>query len=194
MDLLTELFLVKEQRTVNRKRSIVEVDGVAFHVDPRLRGKIVQVHYDPNDLSFAVIYFDGRRIQRASRALPNTAPETPAEPVPVPTGFDYLGQILIDHERRRVREARPISFANLAPSPRFDLEAFERALDVATGRPLKLADRAAAREVFEKFGPLREEIVTLALERAQAARGRGLHVSVYLDFVKDFHLDQGGNP
>jgi len=194
LDRLAELFLVKVKRTVNRKRSTVEVDGVPFHVDPSLRDKLVQVHYDPHDLSSVVIYFDGRRIQRAERALPNTAPPTPATPEPVATGFDYLGQILIDHERRRVREARPISFADLATAAVFDLATFERHLEIATGRPLSPADRSLARDFLERFGPLHEPVVALALERAQNARGRGLHLTVYLDFVKAFHLDKGGTP
>jgi putative transposase len=194
LDRLSELFLVKVKRTVNRRLSTVEVDGVAFHVDPSLRDKLVQVHYDPHDLSSVVVYFDGRRIQRAERALPNTAPPTPTAPAPVATGFDYLGKILIDHERRRAREARPISFVDLEPAAVFDLAAFERHLEVATGRPLSAADRALSRDFHERFGPLHESVVTDALERAQKSRGHGLHLTVYLDFVKAFHLDKGGTP
>ncbi len=192
LDLVAELFLVAVRRTVNRKLSTVEVEGVAFHVDPSLRGNLVQVRYDPHDLSTVVIYFDGRRIQRAARAEPNFAPPTPPPPQAVSSGFDYLGQILIDHERRRAKDARAIAFAKLSPAKRFDLAAFERHLGVAMGRPLRSEDRAAARELFERFHPLREEVVTLALARAQAARGPGLHVSVYLDFVKSFHIEKGG--
>jgi type II secretory pathway predicted ATPase ExeA/transposase InsO family protein len=146
LDLLSELFLVKVRRTVNKKLSRVEVEGAAFHVDPSLRGKLVQVHYDPHDLSSVVIYFDGRRIERASRALPNTAPESPPAPEALPTGFDYLGQILIDHERRRAASARAIAFAAIKPEAHFDLARFERALEVAMGRPLNPRDRAQARE------------------------------------------------
>jgi len=192
LDVLAELFLVKVRRLVNRKVSRVEVDGAAFQVDPALRGKLVQVHYDPHDLSSVVIYFDGRRVERAPRAVANVAPATPAAPAPVATGFDYLGKVLVDHERRRSRDARAIAFAKLAPGERFDLAAFERHIEAAMGRPLKPVDRSAARQVFERYGPLREAVVTLALARAQEARGRGLHVSVYLDFIKSFHLEKGG--
>ncbi len=192
LDLVAELFLLKVRRTVNRKLSRVEVDGAAFHVEPSLRGKLVQVHYDPHDLSSAVIYFDGRRIERASRALPNTAPPTPVAPEPVSSGFDYLGKILVDHERRRASDARAFAFGAFEPAGHFDLAHFERHLEIAVGRPLASRDRAAAREVFERYG-LREAVVTLALARAQAARGPGLHISTYLDFVKSFHLDKGGS-
>jgi transposase InsO family protein len=192
INLLAELFLVRVRRKVHRRLSTVEVDGVAFHVDPRLRGKLVQVHYDPHDLSSVVIHFDGRRLERASRALPNVAPPTPQSEQPIPTGFDYLGQVLIDHERRRARQTRPIAFRNLQPGPVFDLAALEHHLEVARARPLKPADRAAVRVFFERYAPLNEDIVSYALERAQAVRGRGLHLSVYLDFVRSFHLDKGG--
>jgi transposase InsO family protein len=190
--LVAELFLVAVRRTVDRRLSTVSVEGASFHVDPALRGKLVQVRYDPHDLSSVVVYFDGRRIERASRALPNVAPATPAAPEPVASGFDYLGQILVDHERRRAKDARAIAFASLAPDKHFDLAAFERHLEIAMGRPLRSEDRVAARELMERYGPLDEEIVTLALARAQTARGRGLHVSVYLEFVRSFHLDKGG--
>jgi transposase InsO family protein len=191
---VAELFLVAARRKVDRKYSTVSVDGVTFHVDPALRGKLVRVHYDPHDLSSAVIYFDGRRIQRAPRAAPNVAPPTPPSPAPVRTGFDYLGQVLLDHECRRLREARPIAFADIEPARGFDLADFERRLEVALTHPLNDDDRRAARGVFERFGPLSEPIVTLALERAQTARGRGLHITVYLDFVRTFHLEKGGTP
>jgi transposase InsO family protein len=193
LDILAELFLVKVRRTVNRKLSRVEVDGAAFQVDPSLRGKLVQVHYDPHDLSSVVIYFDGRRIERAPRAVANVAPRTPPPPESQPSGFDYLGKVLVDHERRRTREARAIAFADMSRAERFDLAAFERHLEIATGRPLTPRDRAAAREVFERYGPLRESVVALALARAQEARGRGLHITVYLEFVRAFHIDKGGS-
>jgi transposase InsO family protein len=197
VELLSELFLVVVRRKVDRKFATVEVDGVAFHVDPSLRKKLVQVHYDPHDLSSVVIYYDGRRIQRAPRAPPNVVPESsrPAAPVAPSSGFDYLGQLLVDHERRRFREGRAISFAAIearAREPRpFGRDDLERHLEVALARPLKPADRAATRELLERFGPLDEAVVAHALARAQTARGRGLHVSVYLDFVKAFHLERG---
>lgn len=192
IDVVSELFLVAVRRTVHRRLSTVEVEGASFHVEPSLRGKLVQVRYDPHDLSSVVVCFDGRRIQRAGRALPNVAPATPPPPESVASGFDYLGKILVDHERRRVKDARPIAFARLAPERRFDLAAFERHLELAMGRPLQSGDRAAARALFERLHPLREDVVTLALSRANAARGTGLHVSVYLEFVRSFHMEMGG--
>jgi transposase InsO family protein len=192
LDLVAELFLVAVRRTVNRRLSTVEAEGAAFHVDPSLRGKLVQVRYDPHDLSSVVVYFDGRRIQRAARALPNEAPPTPPTPDAVKSGFDYLGAILVDHERRRAKDARTIAFSRLARGKRFDLPALEQRLSLAMGRPLRPEDRVAAREIFERFHPLREEVVELALSRALTARGPGLHATVYLEFVRSFHIEKGG--
>jgi putative transposase len=188
---LSELFLAQESRKVNRKLSTVEVLGAAFHTDPSLRGKTVRVHFDPHDLSSVIIYYNNRRIGRAPRALPNTAPATPPPEPGVSSGFDYLGKILIDHEHRRTRDARRLDFCEIEPTRTFDLEAFEKHLAIALTRPLKPTDQAHTRPFFERYSPLSERLVTVALERAQTARGRGLHVTVYLDFVKEFHIRRG---
>jgi len=67
--------------------------------------------YDPSDLGSVLIYYDGRRIQRA---LPQVAGETPvAAPErgkPPPPSVDYLALLRRDHERRRVESTAAIRF------------------------------------------------------------------------------------
>src|SRR3989304_5567874 len=54
--LVAETFRVRGRRKVHAKTVTVEVAGIAFVVEPHLRGRWVDVHYDPHDLSDVVIF------------------------------------------------------------------------------------------------------------------------------------------
>jgi len=51
MDQALESFMLREQRTVNREFSDVQLANRLYRVDKRLRGDRVQVCYDPFNLS-----------------------------------------------------------------------------------------------------------------------------------------------
>jgi hypothetical protein len=77
--LLDEVLRLHARRKVHPKTSTVEVGGVAFVVDASLRRRKVDVLYDVADLSSVLIYFDGRRIERATPQVKGEAPvEAPA--------------------------------------------------------------------------------------------------------------------
>jgi putative transposase len=71
--LVAETFRVRVRRKVHAKTLTVEVDGVAFVVEPPLRGRWVQVHDDPHDLTDVLIYRDRQRVPRALPQRPNRA-------------------------------------------------------------------------------------------------------------------------
>ena len=100
-----EFLRLRETRAVHRKLSTVEVAGTRFSVSPTLRGRKVQVLYDPNDLAYVIIVYDGRVIEHALAHQAGVAPEQP-EPEPPLTGqrVDYLGRLLADHEAHRRTE------------------------------------------------------------------------------------------
>ena len=63
--LVAETFRIRVRRRVHPKTSTVEVEGVAFLVEPHLRGRWVDVHYDPHDLADVLVVLGGARVQRA---------------------------------------------------------------------------------------------------------------------------------
>jgi len=187
--LVAETFRVRVRRTVHAKTSTVEIEGVAFVVETPLRGRWVQVHYDPHDLADVLIYRDGQRGQRALPQRPNEPPlPRPERPTVTPPAFDYLGALRAEYDRRVVAEARRLSFADWTPAPTFARPAFFALVAEYLGKTLAPYERDALTLAYDTVGPFAEATTRLALEHALRVRGRGLHVSVYTHYLKVFHL------
>ena len=95
--LLHEAFRWSCLRRVNRT-ACVSLLGNRYQVDAALIGRLVELRYDPEDLSRISVHFQGTP---AGLAVPfrlgrHVHPQVPqAEPPPVqPTGVDYLGMVL----------------------------------------------------------------------------------------------------
>jgi transposase InsO family protein len=186
---VAETFRVRGRRRVHAKTLTVEVDGVAFVVESPLRGRWVQVHYDPHDLSDVLIYQDGQRVQRALPQRPNEPPQPrPERPTVTPPAFDYLGALRAEYDRRVVAEARRLTFADWTPTPTFTRPAFLALVAEYLGKALAPYERDALTMAYDTVGPFAEATTRLALEHALRVRGRGLHVSVYTHYLKVFHL------
>ena len=116
-ELLRQAFLWSERRRVSRTATI-SFQGNQYQVDAALVGRLVELRYRPEDLSRLEVWFDDRQFGHAVPLVverhvhPQLPP--PPRPVPQPTGVDYLGQVLAEHE---ATEAGPISFRNLMPPP-----------------------------------------------------------------------------
>jgi putative transposase len=187
--LVAETFRVRVRRKVHAKTITVEVERIAFVVEPHLRGRWVQVHYDPHDLSDVLIYRDGQRVQRALPQRPNAPPELRPEcPTVTPPAFDYLGALRAEYDRRVVVEARRLAFAAWTPAPTFTRPAFLALVAEYLGKALAPYERDELSVAYDTVGPFADATVRLALEHALRVRGRGLHVSVYTHYLKVFHL------
>jgi len=180
--LLDEVLRLHARRTVHAKTSTVEVGAVRFLVDSALRKRRVDVLYDPHDLSSVLIYFDGRRIQRAQ---PQVAGETPVEapegaPRPTPS-VDYLGLLRRDHERRRAEELSTLRFRAVPDvSARLTISRLLEQLRTCCGRSLGDLERQQAVAALDTLAPLEIAIADVALKTAVAMLGHGLHASQYL--------------
>jgi putative transposase len=187
--LVAETFRVRVRRKVHRKTLTVEVEGRAFVVEPHLRDRWVQVHYDPHDLADVLIYRDGQRVQRALPQRPNEPPQPrPERPTVTPPTFDYLGALRAEYDRRVVAEARRLAFADWTPVPGFTRPAFLALVAEYLGKALAPYERDDLTIAYDTVGPFAEATTRLALEHALRVRGRGLHVSIYTHYLKVFHL------
>lgn len=186
---LAETFRVRVRRKVHPKTSTVEVGGVAFVVEPFLRSRWVDVHYDPHRLDDVIICLDKKRIQCALPQRPNEPPlPRPERPLASPPAFDYLGALRAEYDRRIVAEARRLSFTEWSPGPSFGLAAFLELIAEYLGKDLAPYEREELERAFHTVGPLSETTTRTALEHALRLRGRGLHISVYTHYLKVFHL------
>jgi transposase InsO family protein len=114
-DLLRQAFLWSEPRRVSRTGT-VHFQGNEYQADPALRGRQVELRYRPEDLDQIEVWFGGRRFGLLAplvieRHVHPQAPP-PARPPAEPTGVDYLGQVLADHE---AEETGSINFRDLLP-------------------------------------------------------------------------------
>jgi putative transposase len=100
-ELLRSAFLWSAQRRVGRTAS-VSFQGNEYQVDRALVGRRVELRYRPEDLTSIEVWWEGRQHGHLvplviGRHVHPMAPPPPRPPVE-PTGIDYLGQVLADHE------------------------------------------------------------------------------------------------
>lgn len=187
--LLAETFRLRARRKVHPKTAVVEVLGVPFLVESELRGRWVEVRFDPHDLSDVLIYHEGERVQRALPQHPNEPPQPrPPRPTVTPPRFDYLAALRAEYDRRIVAEARQLSFTDWTPATSFALPTFLALVAEYLGKTLAPYERDELTTAYQTVGPFAEATTRLALEHALRVRGRGLHVSIYTHYLKVFHL------
>lgn len=187
-EVLRELFLVRVTRKVNAQDACVSIEARRFQCEAFLRGQAVEVRYDPNDLASILIFHEGKRVQRAGPQVLN-APEPHASPKPTPLSkIDVLGLVRDDFDRKLLEHARPLAYARLKPDDRFDLGRCCTVLADLAGIELRDPDTAEIGAFWDKFGPLPEDLVRIAVEHAVRLRGRGRHVQVYLHAVQTLVL------
>ena len=185
--LLDEVLRLHARRTVHPKTSTVEVGGVAFVVDAALRRRKVDVLYDVTDLSSVLIYFDGRRIERATPQVKGEAPvEPPAAAQPPPPSVDYLELLRQSHHRRRAEALSTIRFRAVPNDAALvTLARLLEQLRTCCGRALGDVERQHATEVLQALAPLEVSIVDAALKVAATSLGHGLHAAQCLTALKD---------
>lgn len=188
--LLDEVLRLRASRKVHAKTSTVEVCGVRFVVDTSLRKRSVQVLYDPSDLSTVLIFYDGRRIQRALPQVAGEAPvAAPEKSKPPSPSVDYLGLLRRDHERRRAEATAAIRF-RAAPDDNAHLTVslLRERLRACCGRALGDVETEHATAILHALAPVEIAIADVALRTAVAALGPGLHASQYLDQLREHVL------
>lgn len=186
-----ELFLVREKRTVDKRDSCVAILTRRFLCESWLRRKQVSVRFDPNDLSWVLIYHQGKRVQRAYPQQPNARPEPHAagsvqQP---PQSVDYLSLLRDDYDRALLAQARPLAYSQLTVDAGFDAQRFVAVVsDLAGLAPLTPLDRQELCAFWDTVGPLPEELVRVAVEHAVRLHARGRHPRLYLHAVRTLVL------
>jgi len=100
-ELLRSAFLWSAQRRVTRTAT-VSFQGNEYQVDASLVGRRVDLRFRPEDLTTIEVWHEGRQHGHLvplviGRHVHPMAPPPPRPPVE-PTGIDYLGQVLTQHE------------------------------------------------------------------------------------------------
>ena len=100
-ELLRSAFLWSAQRRVSRTAT-VSFSGNEYQADRALVGRRVELRYRPEDLTTIEVWHEGRQHGPLTPLVigRHVHPMAPPPPRPVvePTGIDYLGQVLAQHE------------------------------------------------------------------------------------------------
>jgi transposase InsO family protein len=184
-ELLDEVLRLRERRSVHRKWSTVEVNGCRYVVDPALRGRRVDVLYDPFAPQYVLVVFDGRVIQRALVQEPGQTPPQPQAP-PAPAGpvIDYLALLRADFEKRAQAELSALRLRPKHPSAELTLADLVSLLEACRASLLSPDERARTSALWRKLRPLDPTLVRDALATAQRRLGLRLHLDVYLEHLQ----------
>ncbi len=183
-----ELFLVKAQRKVHKKDGCVAIEGCRFLCESFLRGQSVQVRYDPSDVASVLIFFDGKRIQRAFPQPRGGTPEPHPTPEILPQSVDYLALLREDFDRRLLEHAKPLAYSELPSSPDFDRERFVEVVSGLAGIQPRPSERRELVAFWDTYGPLPEALVRIGTEHAVRLHARGRHLRIYLHAIRTLVL------
>lgn len=176
-----ELLRLRERRRVHKKWSTVEVLATRYVVDPALRGRKVDVLYDPFTPESVLIVFDGRVVQRAVPQKPGENPPSP--PVPPPQGppTDYLALLRADYERRTQHELAALRLRTLPARAELALGDLVTLLTACRGTELTPAERSRTAGRWRQLRPIDPDAARHALAAAQRHLGPAVHLDLYLD-------------
>ncbi len=176
-----ELLRLRERRRVHKKWATVEVLATRYVVDPALRGRKVDVLYDPFTPESVLIVFDGRVIQRAVPQQPGQVP--PALPPPAAPGpaTDYLALLRADYERRTQRELAALRLRPPPGAAELSLVDLVTLLEPCRGAALSAVERARVAACWRQWRPIDPLAARHALTAAHRRLGTALHLECYLD-------------
>jgi len=190
---MRQAFLWKETRTAD-KAGVFGLLGVRYQVGPKLARRKIEVRFDPEALHQVEVWRGGEFQQRvgpltvSAHRRPRTKPEaTPAEAPPV---ADYLGHLVEQRRADKIAEPSPRELAEKAEQRR-ERNATD-IVDLLTDRLAEgVVDVAAVRGFVARFGPFDTELAEQTLDHMlRQGAGRDLHVSFYLDAVRE--AEKGG--
>jgi len=189
---LREAALLREHRTVDKRFCTVRLRTVEFAVDPSLRGKRVQVRYDPFKLDEISVY-DAEGTRKLQRALVQSQdaspapflPSAPAHPTPKVDALTPLVEKM-ESERRLDRKS-PVR----APIKQASFLAFCRQVGELLLRESSLdsLELGLLRDYWNQYGPFAPELVRRTLEPLVSHAGRDLHIVEYLKALAAAHFN-----
>jgi transposase InsO family protein len=195
---LIELFLWQVKRKVSNI-GLVSLEAIDFEVDGALKGRQVEVRYNPFDLSSIHIYYQDRFFQKAHpfklgrwSTAANSPPPSPEKPIP--TGIKPLEQLAQQHreqKQQRAQELLGVTPASPPPEAPFTAAMFIHMVATAlqsTPQARHAHEIERLQEFWKTHQPLRAETVGIAMAKAILKHGNNQHIDVYLEAIKALHL------
>lgn len=193
---LIEIFLYQKSRTVN-KAGIVSLEGIEFEVDALLKRKKVDIRYNPFDLSWVHVYYNGQFIQKAKpfvikRWGTKDKPESQTTAAKISTGIKPLSQLANKHHQHQQQYAAQLTgqiakvnqpFFTLADFVHFMAKSLGKKAEVFHARELE-----AIKTFLGTFPNITADCVGVAMGKAILKHGYKQHISVYLKAIKQLYV------
>ena len=189
-DEVRKAFLFKEDRMVSKARTI-KLMGKYYEVLPLLVNKKVEVRYHPQDLSSVLIFHKGDFFQKAYPLKPTThvgRKEDVEEDQPRDTKVNYLETLLKEHKKAQKEELPGLNLLKRTSDGRFTLPELLSLLD-KNGLCLSSYEKEQITHCFDTFGPFNKELAEKAVEMAIELKGKGQHISFYMDKIVQIHKE-----
>jgi len=198
---LQTIFLWREKRKVS-KLGLVSLCGLQFEVSSFLVGKSVEVKYNHFDLSEVFIFLDGRFIQKAKQSKIsrwNTAkkqPQTQQSKQALKSNINHLAFLEEQHQQNKIRQAKQmLGHTNYQPKQQIVYTAAQFFKEMAQVLKRKLEDFHAKeldcmQHAWDKYGPFQPALVHIALAKAILDKKTGQHISFYLEYIVNTHIEQ----
>lgn len=191
-DEIRKAFLWRERRVVG-KACTVKLLGDYYEVFPALANKKVELRYDPHDLSHILVFYNGEFFQKAYPLEPRPdvgKRESISHDESIrDTGIDYLGKILKDHKSAQKEELKGVVPLKRASTENFTLLELLSLLE-EKGLAVGEYERGVVRDCFNTYSPFKKEIVEKALDLAVEFKGKGQHITFYLDKIVQLHKER----
>jgi len=192
---LIELFLWHISRKVSNI-GLVSVEAIDFEVDAMLKGRKVEIRYNPFDLSWIQIYYQDRFFQKAypfklGRWSSAPKPQSPPPHTPAPTGIKPLQQLAQQHHQQKQKRAQELLGLSPASPPPFTAAMFIHMVAAAlqtTPQERHVREIERLQEFYKTHQPLHPETVSIAMAKAILKHGTHQHIDVYLEAIKALHL------
>ncbi len=192
LSVLHELFMLEDKRTVDRKTCVVSVLGKKYQTESFLAGRKVNVHYNPNDLSYVIIYCKDRYIHKAfpqqlNKKLPATTPDPSYN-----LKYDYLSAVEGKYNLHLGKNILPIKFTTEKENKQTIYNYLEFKKDIKQQLSIKLSkhQNTICEDFYDQYAPFERELVIKALTYAKQKYEGEYSIELYIAQIKLFVLNE----
>lgn len=188
---LNNYFLKRDTRTVHRTFSDIQLHGLFFRVDPRLRGDRVEVRYQiTSDLKEILVYsLKGEFLGKGTLHHRTQGIEPVESPQQKPLKYDYTQVLLQEHQQQIQNQASGIDFASAQKKP-WGFKDFLYCLAILLGRKgttsaFNTQEFEFLSQMFQRFPTLNQNTLNKAFEKAHPKTLHNLDYQLQILFSKE---------
>ncbi len=185
ISVLNELFMMVEERWVHKKMKTVQVLNRLFVTDSFLGGKKVEVHFNPNDMSYVLIYCKDVFIMKAYPQKLNAKPNKPIEHYDSDFNFryDYLSALKGNYDRMIKENASLTDYSKIKTdfSGIFNYDKFAKIFSELLNKKLTDNEIEILKKFYEQYRIEDGKIVIESLNYSIRMHGKSKFLQFYLD-------------